>query len=87
MGIRRFRMRNTMKSLKAMNQYFILSDYYLFTVRNVLRVAQHGTRRRLHAQQIFAEVPFEQYRKSTRHERFPDEMNRVVQPDVTGVAA
>ena len=29
-------------------------------------------------QQTFAEVPFEQYRKSTRRERFLDEMNRVV---------
>jgi len=29
-------------------------------------------------QRIFAEVPFEQYRKSTRHERFLDEMHRVV---------
>jgi len=29
-------------------------------------------------QQTFAEIPFEQYRKSTRRERFLDEMNRVV---------
>ena len=29
-------------------------------------------------QQTFAEVPFEHYRKSTRRERFLDEMNRVV---------
>ncbi|MEK6803057.1 MAG: IS5 family transposase [Nitrospirota bacterium] len=29
-------------------------------------------------QQTFAEVPFEQYRKFTRQERFLDEMNRVV---------
>jgi len=29
-------------------------------------------------QQTFAEVTFEQYRKPTRHERFFDEMNRVV---------
>jgi IS5 family transposase len=29
-------------------------------------------------QQTFAEVSFEQYRKSTRRERFLDEMNRVV---------
>ena len=29
-------------------------------------------------QQTFAEVPFEQYRKPTRRERFLDEMNRVV---------
>ena len=30
------------------------------------------------AQQTFAEMTFEQYRKSTRRERFLDEMNRVV---------
>ena len=29
-------------------------------------------------QQTFAEVPFKHYRKSTRRERFLDEMNRVV---------
>jgi IS5 family transposase len=29
-------------------------------------------------QRTFAEVPFEQYRKPTRRERFLDEMNRVV---------
>lgn len=29
-------------------------------------------------QQTFAEVTFEQYRKSTRRERFLDEMNQVV---------
>ena len=29
-------------------------------------------------QQTFAEIPFEQYRKSTRRERFLEEMNRVV---------
>jgi hypothetical protein len=29
-------------------------------------------------QQTFAEVTFEQYRNSTRRERFLDEMNRVV---------
>ena len=29
-------------------------------------------------QHTFAEVPFEQYRKSTRREQFLDEMNRVV---------
>jgi Transposase domain (DUF772) len=29
-------------------------------------------------QQTLAEATFEQYRKSTRHERFLDEMNRVV---------
>jgi len=29
-------------------------------------------------QQTFVEVSFEQYRKPTRHERFLDEMNRVV---------
>ncbi|MEK9139738.1 MAG: IS5/IS1182 family transposase, partial [Nitrospirota bacterium] len=29
-------------------------------------------------QQTFAEVPFEQYRKSTRREQFLSEMNRVV---------
>ena len=35
-------------------------------------------RETLHHQQTFAEIPFEQYRKSTRRERFLDEMNRVV---------
>ncbi|MBS0153904.1 MAG: transposase [Nitrospira sp.] len=29
-------------------------------------------------QQTFAEMTFEQYRRPTRRERFPDEMNRVV---------
>ena len=29
-------------------------------------------------QQTFADASFEQYRKSTRRERFLDEMNRVV---------